>query len=278
MKKATAIVLFIIIIIFGLFLGAVVFQQPQNKESDPQSSQATPTPTPLSSQNIRVSTPILNQEIGVPLSIKGEARVFESVVRVRLRDANGMVLVDDITLSEGTEIGEFGPFEARLSYPAPSTPTGVVEVFQNSPRDGSEVDKVTIPVTFKQVTTQDVQVFFTTKDSGLNCEVVWPVIRRVERTPSIARVALLELLEGPTITDQQQGFRTNIPDGVTIQRFAIEEGIATVDFSDELQKNVAGSCTVLSIRSQITETLMQFPTVEKVVISINGETEDVLQP
>jgi len=35
---------------------------------------------------------------------------------------------------------------------------------------------------------------------------------------------------------------------------------------------------VTAIRAQITETLKQFPTVENVVISIDGRTEDILQP
>ena len=33
-----------------------------------------------------------------------------------------------------------------------------------------------------------------------------------------------------------------------------------------------------AIRVQITETLEQFPTVDSVIISIDGRTEDILQP
>jgi spore germination protein GerM len=35
---------------------------------------------------------------------------------------------------------------------------------------------------------------------------------------------------------------------------------------------------VMAIREQIEKTLLQFETIDDVVISINGETEEVLQP
>ncbi len=52
----------------------------------------------------------------------------------------------------------------------------------------------------------------------------------------------------------------------------------SVDFDETLEKAVGGSCRVAAIRSQITKTLLQFPSFKKVIISINGRTEDILQP
>ena len=63
-----------------------------------------------------------------------------------------------------------------------------------------------------------------------------------------------------------------------IQGLTIENGVAKVDFSEQLEFQVGGSCRVAAIRAQITDTLKQFPTVDSVVISIDGRTEDVLQP
>ncbi len=71
---------------------------------------------------------------------------------------------------------------------------------------------------------------------------------------------------------------TTINDGAEIQKLTIENGTASVDFDEQLAYRVGGSCRVAAIRSQITETLKQFPGVKEVVISINGKTEDILQP
>src|SRR3989344_7448102 len=86
------------------------------------------------------------------------------------------------------------------------------------------------------------------------------------------RNTLLELLKGPT---QRDKYFSVIPKGVKIQSFKIENGTAYVDFSEELERGIAGSMQVLAIREQIERTLKQFDSIEEVVIGINGRTEDI---
>ena len=86
------------------------------------------------------------------------------------------------------------------------------------------------------------------------------------------------LLLGPTENEKQNGYFTTISPGVKIQSLAIERGIAKVDFNETLEFQVGGSCRLAAIRAEITQTLEQFSTVNNVIISINGKTEDILQP
>ena len=58
----------------------------------------------------------------------------------------------------------------------------------------------------------------------------------------------------------------------------IKDGIAKVDFNDKLEFQVGGSCRVAAIHAQIVDTLKQFPTIQDVLVSIDGRTEDILQP
>jgi len=111
-----------------------------------------------------------------------------------------------------------------------------------------------------------------------DCSLVMPIVRRVPYTVAVGRAALEELFKGLAGTEPDEGYFTNIPDGVKVQSLNIENGIAKVDLSKELEEGVGGSCMVASITAQITETLKQFPTVDSVVISIDGRTEDILQP
>jgi len=46
----------------------------------------------------------------------------------------------------------------------------------------------------------------------------------------------------------------------------------------QIEYQMGGSCRVSAIRSQITQNLLQFPTIKNVIISVNGRTEDILQP
>lgn len=111
-----------------------------------------------------------------------------------------------------------------------------------------------------------------------DCRKVWPVERTIPKTPAVARAALEELFKGPTPQEKSGGYFTSINPGVTIQRLVIEGGTAYADFDRRLEDAVGGSCRVAAIRGQITETLRQFPTVNEVVVSIDGRTEDILQP
>lgn len=112
----------------------------------------------------------------------------------------------------------------------------------------------------------------------IDCSKVFATARVITDTPAVGKAALEELFKGPTDQEKKDGYFTNIPTGVKIQKLTIENGVAKVDLSKELQQGVGGSCRVDSIRAQITQTLKQFPTVQNVIISIDGKTEDILQP
>ena len=104
------------------------------------------------------------------------------------------------------------------------------------------------------------------------------VERTVPRTAAVGTTALEELLKGPTPAEKAEGLDSPIPEKTRLLSLRIADGVAYADFNEALQSQVGGSLRVAAIRNAITLTLMQFPTVKKVVISIAGRTEDVLQP
>ncbi len=126
-----------------------------------------------------------------------------------------------------------------------------------------------------------VQVFFHDANldpSYLNCDLVYPATRWIDPTPAIARAAISQLLGGITAAEANRGLTTALNEGTALNTLTIENGVATADFNDNLTRLVAGSCRVQAIRAQITETLKQFPSITSVVISVNGRSEDILQP
>ncbi len=115
-------------------------------------------------------------------------------------------------------------------------------------------------------------------DPKITCKEVFPVARTVAKTAGVARAALEEMLKGPTSQEQAGGFASMINLGVKINSLTIDKGVAKVDFDGTIQQGVGGSCRVSMMRLQIEQTLKQFPTVQSVIISVDGKTEDVLQP
>jgi len=226
-----------------------------------------------------------NQEIKSPLIITGKARgfwFFEADFQIELLDASGSRITTAIAKA-GTDwmTEEFVFFKAILEFQATDT-KGTLIFKKNNPSGLSQNDdSLIIPVKIKQSDSQTrVNVYFS--NSRLNpetiCEKVHPVKREISKTQAVGKAALEELLKGPTDDEKNSGFATNINSEVKLQKLIIENGVAKADFNERLGFQIGGSCKVLAIRAQIEETLKQFPTVDNVIISINGNSEDILQP
>ncbi|MCR4324434.1 MAG: GerMN domain-containing protein [Candidatus Curtissbacteria bacterium] len=250
-------------------------------------SLSSPSPSALSSPivseqgNIKVTSPAPNQTVSLPIVIRGEARVFENQFNWRVRDADGTILAEGSAYANSPDIGQFGAFTISTNTLAePSGTMGTIEVFDYSAKDASEIDKVTIPVQFDKEKNTTIRIYFGSNQQpgGLQCANVFPVLRSTGKTQTPARIAVEELLKGPTESEKLHGYFTSINTDVKIQKLTITDGVAQVDFDKKLEEQVGGSCRVAAIRAQITETLKQFPTVKNVIISIDGKTEDILQP
>lgn len=132
----------------------------------------------------------------------------------------------------------------------------------------------------QETETMHVKVYFSNADLDpeFSCEKVFSTWRKIPRTLEVGQASLEELLKGPREEEKSGGYVTHINSGVNIKGLVIEDGIAVVNFDERLEFEVNDSCRTAAIRAQVTETLKQFPTVNGVVISVDGKTEGVLQP
>lgn len=263
-----------------------------------------PTSTPLTEQNVVVDTgivvysPKLNVAVTSPLIITGQVTDknnwvgFEGQVgAVKLMDG-GNVLASGILQAtsdwmkfpvnfrtilnfDTSKIVGFDAIEGKL----------VKLVFSNENPSGDPVRSETYSLPIKIMgsanTQMNVSVFFPNNKldpNMLDCSKVFRTTRTITQTTAVARAALEELFKGPTAQEKTDGYSTSIPAGVKIQKLTIENGVAKVDLNKNLEQQVGGSCRTASIYAEITQTLKQFPTVQSVVISIDGRTEDILQP
>lgn len=104
---------------------------------------------PIPEANIVVTKPNKNDSVGIPLIIEGKARVFESTFSYRIKDSKGNIIYESHAMSNAPDAGLFGNFRLTVVYPKPQTATGFVEVFEYSAKDGSEINKVIVPVKFR---------------------------------------------------------------------------------------------------------------------------------
>lgn len=110
-----------------------------------------------------------------------------------------------------------------------------------------------------------------------DCESVFPISTGIEGVGDPESVVERMLL-GPDESQRARGYFSSINSGVEVLSFNLERGVAYIDFSTELDEGVAGSCRVMAIQAQIENTLLQFEEISRVVVSVEGESEEVLQP
>lgn len=96
---------------------------------------------------IWVSSPRPGAVVTSPLEVRGSAQVFEGTVNLRLVTEDGRRLAETFTTATAGAPGR-GDFQARLVFTPPPRGKGYLEVFWLSPKDGSELDKVRVPVRF----------------------------------------------------------------------------------------------------------------------------------
>ena len=95
---------------------------------------------------VSVSEPCSGDTVTSPLAVAGEANVFEATVSMRILDENGEEIATAFTTAKcGT--GCWGAFVGEISFEVDHEQPGTLEVFESSAEDGSDIHKVSIPVT-----------------------------------------------------------------------------------------------------------------------------------
>lgn len=106
-------------------------------------------------------------------------------------------------------------------------------------------------------------------------EQVAPVHRTIDPTVATSRVALSELLAGPTGAEREIGFETGIPAGTELEAVSIRsDGIVMVELSPAFAEG-GGSLSMQLRLAQVVFTLTQFATVTGVQLASDGEPIDV---
>jgi spore germination protein GerM len=176
--------------------------------------------------------------------------------------------------------GGLGSLPPASPSPAPSGPTASPDA---TPGGGSPtpsippatappgtVEPSSPPATEPPAGTTIVRAYFwLAGDEG--SEGLVPVLREVPKTQAVARAAIEQLLLGPIGREASVGtISSAIPDGTELLGISIEGGVATIDLSGDFGSG--GGTMSTSVRlAQVVYTLTQFPTVQRVVLWMDGD-------
>ena len=180
---------------------------------------------------------------------------------LRIRDAQGRVMVETFTTSRG-ESGQHNPFAADVFLTRDPAGAITVEALEYSAKDGSERSLTRSEVPYA-VPLTTMTLYLPNRD----CTGVEPITRAMPKSVSVARLLVEALMREPA----------PFPRGSAIRSMNLRDGVVTVDFNERLQ-NVGGSCAAQMIRQSVEKTLEALPAVDEVVITAGGSRELALQP
>jgi spore germination protein GerM len=102
------------------------------------------------------------------------------------------------------------------------------------------------------------------------------IVRPVYYESSPLTMTLKALLQGLTSSELNEGLLNLIPEETEIRQVWVEDGIAYIDFSEELKFNPFGTEGLRASLRQIVYTATEFSTVNRVQILIGGSKHSYL--
>lgn len=106
-------------------------------------------------------------------------------------------------------------------------------------------------------------------------EQLFPTYRTEATGPAVGRAAVEALFAGPNAEEAGAEVQSQVPAGARLLDLDIADGTATVDVTSEFESG-GGSLSVRMRLAQLVHTLTQFPSVERVVLLIEGEHKDAI--
>lgn len=108
-----------------------------------------------------------------------------------------------------------------------------------------------------------------------DCAAVFPVERTVPKTTGVATVALRELFAGPMLSEREAGYRSFFSAATAglLKGIRVQGNTAYVNLNDlrTMLSGATSSCGAAEFQSQVSHTLLQFPTIKRVIYAIDGE-------
>ena len=115
------------------------------------------------------------------------------------------------------------------------------------------------------------QLAATTND----CAMVFEVRREVPQTLGVAAAALRQLFAGPSAAERAAGYRSPFSPATAglLRNVFVTDGTAYVDLNDPrtLLPGATSSCGAAEFNTAIERTVLQFPTVSRVILAIEGD-------
>jgi len=95
----------------------------------------------------RIYAPAPNAVVGSSFKVSGEARVFEASFNYSFEDGHNVLAEGYVMADQGAPA--WGKFEFEVAFKNPTSPYGILSIYESSAEDGRPIHQLEIPVKFK---------------------------------------------------------------------------------------------------------------------------------
>ncbi|MCD6107515.1 MAG: GerMN domain-containing protein [Caldisericaceae bacterium] len=215
--------------------------------------------------------------------VEGKAIAFEGTVNIEVTDNESNICFAGFTTTDAKEPSDYGTFKKDIVLTLfPQSDQITLKCFLISAKDGTTTEKEEKTLSYK-VEYQLINIYLPNSVKNpemIDCEKVYPLERRIKKESKNPAIdALRFLINGPTEKEKELGYLDSmIPQSTSVNFVKTEGESVVVDFGKEFLNITGGSCKVQAIRAEIEQTVKQFYPDYNIIISANGNREEVLQP
>jgi len=129
--------------------GATVSPAPGEESPTPTAAPdvCQPNPDPAPADVAEVDSPEAGDSVTSPVTVSGRFAAFEAQFNITIYDADGGEIADVPAHSQEGQV--LSPFSEDVFFPVTEETPACIWVYDASPRDGSPIDVVQVPVTLK---------------------------------------------------------------------------------------------------------------------------------
>jgi spore germination protein GerM len=141
-------------------------------------------------------------------------------------------------------------------------------------RESKEASVIETPEKEYKPAGEEIKLYFIQFNQKTDKMYLSPVVRRVEKK-SVLENTMKELIKGPTPLEKKKGLLSAVPADLKLNSVKIKNRIAELDFNSTIERGASGSILLNRI-DQIVYTATQFPTINSIIIKINGRSQQSL--
>ena len=145
---------------------------------------------------------------------------------------------------------------------------------KREPTDASVIETSEKETQIYKPAVEEIKLYFIQFNEKTEKMYLSPVVRKVEKK-SVLENTIKELIKGPTPLEKKKGLLSAVPPDLKLNNVRIKNRIAELDFNGVIERGASGSILLNRI-DQIVYTATQFPTINSIIIKINGRNQQSL--